>query len=147
MIIFGNMLTGWYWRISLTWDMRLCPSHHILLISRSSIIFFKYWDTFLRPKNFSNGEIETRFKDLLASKALEFYLKGINKLFNLWQKYIDIQGSYFDWLKQFQFIDSGVKVNSKIGYYFWTNKWSLGLVGKKNKTKKQKQKQKQTIFS
>ena len=42
-------------------------------------------------------------------------------LANWWQKCIDVQGSYFNWLKLFKFIYSGVKVYSKNELYFQNN--------------------------
>ena len=59
--------------------------------------FLKHLDTFLGQKTFcSKEEVETAFKDFLASKLLEIYCTGINNLINRWQKYIDVQGSNFD---------------------------------------------------
>ena len=58
--------------------------------------FFKHLDTSLCLKTFcSKGEVNTTFKDFLASKP------GINNFVNRWQKCIDVQGSDFHWLKDY----------------------------------------------
>ena len=70
---------------------------------------------------------ETAFKDFLESKLLQSCHIDTNNLVNRWSKCIDVQGSYFDfwsgtlfWLvkTQFDFINSGLKVYSKIEHYF-----------------------------
>ena len=45
--------------------------------------FFKHLLAYFTPKTFrSKGEVETAFKDFLASRPLEFYRKGINNPVN-----------------------------------------------------------------
>ena len=111
-----HMLPGWHCKSSLIWDRRLSHIHHILLINN---FFFQESRHFLCQKTFcSKGEVETAIKDFLSSKTLKFYYTGINNLVNWWPKCIGVQGSYFDWLKQFQFIKSGKKVYSTIKHYF-----------------------------
>ena len=66
---------------------------------------------------YSKGELETAFRGFLTSKPFRFYHTGVNNLVNQWQKYIDIQGSCFNWLKQFEFINPGIRL-FKIGTLF-----------------------------
>ena len=40
--------------------------------------FLKHLDIFLMPKQFRSKEVETAFKDFLATKLFEFYHTGIN---------------------------------------------------------------------
>ena len=53
-------------------------------------------------------EAENAFKDFLVSTNLELYPTTLNNFVNQWQKCIDVQGSYFDRLKQFKFIHLGI---------------------------------------
>ena len=69
-------------------------------LSPTDYHFFKHLNTFLCPKIFhSKGEVETAFKDFLVSKPFEFYYTSVNDLVNKLQKFIDVQGSHFGWLK------------------------------------------------
>ena len=98
--------------------------HHNLLISHplSNIVFLTIWTLFYIQKTFQlKGEVETAFEDFLVSKPLEVYHTDINKLVDQWQKCIGVQGSYFDRFKLFKYIDLGIKVYNKIGYYFPNN--------------------------
>lgn len=72
--------------------------------------FFKHFN-FLSSKIFRSKEsAETTFKDFLVSKPSEFYQKGLNNLVTQWQKYIDVQDSYFDWIKHC--LNAGMGVDS-----------------------------------
>ena len=79
--------------------------------------FYQASGHFLRQKTFhSKIEAEMAFKDFLASKPLEFYRTGINKLVNQWQKCIR---SYFDSLKNyFNSLIQEYRIYSKTGSYF-----------------------------
>ncbi|KAF2363313.1 hypothetical protein FHG87_005940 [Trinorchestia longiramus] len=58
---------------------------------------FKHLSTFLDGKTLrSKQEVETTFKDFVASQPLTFYQQGINNLVARWQRCIAAQGSYFD---------------------------------------------------
>ena len=115
------MLPEYHSRSSLTWDMGLCHTHQILLFSHPlTTIFFQAFGHFFTPKIFcSKGRVESAFKDFLASEPSEFYHEGINNLVNWWQKCIDVQRSYFNWLNTlFKFIHLGIKDYSKIRLFF-----------------------------
>ena len=80
------------------WDFAMFTIFYWSLTHR--LPFFSSIWTLLCQKTFcSKGEVETAFKDCLASKPFVFYHTGINNLVNQWQKCIDIQESYFAWLK------------------------------------------------
>ena len=82
--------------------------------------FSQTFGPFLRQKH--SKEVETAYKDLLAPKPFVFYRTGINNLFNWWQKYINVQRSFFGLVKSpIKFINSGKYVYSKIGLYFPSN--------------------------
>ena len=62
--------------------------------------FFKHLATFLSNKTFSsNVEVESVFKDFLASKPKDFFQRGINDLVNRWQRCMAAQVSCFDLFK------------------------------------------------
>ena len=91
-------------------------------VSLTNYHLFKHLNTLCQKTFSSKGEVETAFKDFLASELLEFYCTGLNNLLNWCQKYVDVQGSYFDWLNTlFKVIHSGTKVHYKIGKYFLNN--------------------------
>ncbi|KAF2360082.1 hypothetical protein FHG87_009162 [Trinorchestia longiramus] len=69
-----------------------CPD-----LSPTDYPLFKHLSTFLEGKTFrSKQEVETTFKDFVASQPLTFYQQGINNLVARWQRCIAAQGSYFD---------------------------------------------------
>ena len=113
----GHNIVPWQFSVTCyqdkTWDMR-----HISWSLNHQIPFFsKKLDTFLCQKTFcSKGKVETAFKDFLSLKSLEFYCTGINDLVNPWQKCVDVQGLYLDWLKHC--LNSLIQVYSEIGLYF-----------------------------
>ncbi|KAF2358639.1 Transposase type 1 [Trinorchestia longiramus] len=66
-------------------------------ISPTDYHLFKHLSTFLDGKTFrSKQEVETTFKDFVASQPLTFYQQGINNLVVRWQRCIAAQGSYFE---------------------------------------------------
>ncbi|KAF2366918.1 Transposase type 1 [Trinorchestia longiramus] len=66
-------------------------------LSPTDYHLFKHLSTFLDGKTFrSKQEVETTFKDFVASQPLTFYQQGINNLVVRWQRCIAAQGSYFD---------------------------------------------------
>ncbi|KAF2359945.1 hypothetical protein FHG87_009295 [Trinorchestia longiramus] len=66
-------------------------------LSPTDYHLFKHLSTFLDGKTFrSKQEVETTFKDFVASQPLTFYQQGINNLVLRWQRCIAAQGSYFD---------------------------------------------------
>ena len=80
--------------------MRLYLIHHILQISHLVVIifFFKQVNTSLWQKILcSKGEVEITFKDFLAATLFDISRPSIN---NRYQKHIDVDGSYFDWLER-----------------------------------------------
>ena len=94
---FGHTFPEWHCKISLTCDMKFCHIHHILLIYYTlTTIFSNVWRLFMLKTLRSKGELETAFKDFLASKNSEFYYTCINNIVYWLQKFIDVQGSYFD---------------------------------------------------
>ena len=79
MTLLGHMWLGWHYRISLIWYMRICHIRHILLFSLSATTILWSTRTFFIFKIFcSKKELETAFKDFLASKPSEFYCTDIN---------------------------------------------------------------------
>ena len=68
-------------------------------LSPTITIFSNICTHFLRKKFYFKKEVESAFKYFSASKPFEFYCTSINNFVNQWQKYIDVHGSYFDWLK------------------------------------------------
>ena len=105
------MLPGWHNRSWPTCDIRLFHIHYILLTSTTFSNVWIFSCTPPQKKTFLfKREVETVFKDFLSSKPLEFYCTDINNLVNRWQKSLEVQGLYSDWLKKlFKFINSGVK--------------------------------------
>ena len=66
-------------------------------LSPTDYHLFKHLAAFLSNKTFrSNAEVESFFKDFLASKPKDFYQRGINDLVDRWQRCMAVQGSYFD---------------------------------------------------
>ncbi|KAF2343416.1 hypothetical protein FHG87_025828 [Trinorchestia longiramus] len=66
-------------------------------LSPTDYHLFKHISTFLDGKTFrSKHEVETTFKDFVASQPLTFYQQGINNLVVRWQRCIAAQGSYFN---------------------------------------------------
>ncbi|KAF2367367.1 Transposase type 1 [Trinorchestia longiramus] len=66
-------------------------------LSPTDYHLFKHLSTFLDGKTFRfKQEVETTFKDFVASQPLTFYPQGINNLVVRWQRCIVAQGSYFD---------------------------------------------------
>ena len=66
-------------------------------LSLTDYHLFKHLAAFLSNKTFrSNAEVESFFKDFLASKPKDFYQRGINDLVDRWQRCMAVQGSYFD---------------------------------------------------
>ncbi|XP_055623375.1 uncharacterized protein LOC129766805 [Toxorhynchites rutilus septentrionalis] len=66
-------------------------------LSPTDYHFFKRLDNFLREKCFKNQDnAKNAFNAFVASKELDFYSSGINKLISRWQKCVDCNGSYFD---------------------------------------------------
>ncbi|KAF2355749.1 Transposase type 1 [Trinorchestia longiramus] len=66
-------------------------------ISHTDYRLVKHLSTFLDGKTFrSKQEVETTFKDFVASQPLTFYQQGINNLVVRWQRCIAAQGLYFD---------------------------------------------------
>ena len=59
MTMLGHMLLGWYTRSSLTWDMKLCLIHHILLTFHPSTTIFQESGHFFMPPKFCSKEVET----------------------------------------------------------------------------------------
>ena len=116
MTVFGSMLPGWHCRSSLTWDMRFCHINHILLIAHEPnhnfsfffFFFFKHLVAFLCQKTKSCIQ---RFFGI----NLEFCHTGINNFVNWWHKCIDVQGSYFGWLKHCS--NLFIQGYSKIGHF------------------------------
>ena len=103
------------------WDLPHPPFS--LDLSPTVYLFFKHQDTFLYPKIFYfKGEVETTFKDFLASKPLDFYFTGINNLVKLIAKIHKCSGIIFSLIKMlFKFINSGIKVSPKNRHYFLNN--------------------------
>ncbi|KAF2345332.1 Transposase type 1 [Trinorchestia longiramus] len=66
-------------------------------LSPTDYHLFKHFSTYLDGKTFRfKQEVETTFKDFVASQPLTFYQQGINNLVVRWQRCIAAQGSYFD---------------------------------------------------
>ncbi|KAF2348823.1 hypothetical protein FHG87_020422 [Trinorchestia longiramus] len=66
-------------------------------LSPTDYHLFKHLSTFLDGKTFrSKQEVETTFKDFVASQTLNFYQQGINNQGVRWQRCIAAQGSHFD---------------------------------------------------
>ncbi|KAF2364599.1 hypothetical protein FHG87_004649 [Trinorchestia longiramus] len=66
-------------------------------LSPTDYHLFKHLSTFLDGKTFrSKQEVETTFKNFVASQPLTFYQQGINNLVVRRQRCIAAQGSYFD---------------------------------------------------
>ncbi|KAF2368415.1 Transposase type 1 [Trinorchestia longiramus] len=66
-------------------------------LSPTDYHLFKHLSTFLDGKTLrSKQEVETTFKDFVASQPSTFYQQGINNLVVRWQRCIAAQGSYFD---------------------------------------------------
>ncbi|KAF2355521.1 Transposase type 1 [Trinorchestia longiramus] len=66
-------------------------------LSPTDYYLFKHLSAILDSKTFrSKQEVETTFKDFVASQPLTFYQQGINNLVFRWQRCIAAQGSYFD---------------------------------------------------
>ena len=66
-------------------------------LSPTDYHLFKHLAAFLSNKTFrSNAEVESFFKDFLASKPKDIYQRGINDLVDRWQRCMAVQGSYFD---------------------------------------------------
>ncbi|KAF2352071.1 Transposase type 1 [Trinorchestia longiramus] len=66
-------------------------------LSPTDYHLFKHLSTFLDGKTFrSKQEVETTFKDFVASQPLTFHQQGIKNLVVRWQRCIAAQGSYFD---------------------------------------------------
>ena len=81
---------------------RVCTTQCIILTRPStnwfpSLLFSKKM-LWVR-KNSHEVRMKTFDENLLNSKTAEFYLRGINKLRNEWQKVILDNGEYTDWLK------------------------------------------------
>ena len=89
----GAVSKSFYWGCSgriLEYDT-LPHSPYSSHLSTTNYHFFKYLDTLRKKETFSSlGEVETVFKDFLASKLLEFYRASINNLVNWWHKSIDV---------------------------------------------------------
>ena len=87
-------------RNSLIWEMSLFHINHILRIFHPPIAIFETSGHFYTPKNIPfqkrNKNYLERFRGI---KPLKDYIMSMNDHITQWQKYIDIQGSYFDWLK------------------------------------------------
>ena len=67
-------------------------------LSPTDYHFFKHLDNFLQGKCFhSQQEAENAFQEFIESWSMKFYTTGINHLISHWQKYVDCNGSYFDW--------------------------------------------------
>jgi len=72
------------------------PSY-LLDLSPTDFHFLKHLDNFLHDKCFKSlGDAETTFNAFVATRTLEFYATGINKLVSRWQKCVECDGSYFD---------------------------------------------------
>ena len=66
-------------------------------LSPTDYHFFKYLDHFVKDKHFHDQtSAENAFKDFIASRTLDFYSTGINKLVSRWQKCVEADGAYFD---------------------------------------------------
>ncbi|KAF2361874.1 Transposase type 1 [Trinorchestia longiramus] len=66
-------------------------------LSPTDYHLFKHLSTFLDGETFrSKQEVETTFKDFVATQPLAFYQQGINNLVVRWQRCIAAQGLYFD---------------------------------------------------
>ncbi len=46
----------------------------------------------------NHGAVEEVFKEFIESRDVDFYRKGINDLITRWQKRIQSQGCYFDYI-------------------------------------------------
>ena len=101
----------------------LPPPPYSPVLTANQLPFFQASGHFFytKKKFCSTEEVETAFKDFLASKPLEFYCRGINNVVNWWMN--TCSGIVF-WLIKilFKFVNSGIKINSKIGHYFQNNK-------------------------
>lgn len=96
-------------------NTRLCCIHHKFLYhTLTDDHFFKHFN-FLSWKTFHCKEgVETTFKVFLVSKTF----KGQNNLVTQWQKYIDVQGSYFDRFKHC--LNTGREFILKADIICWT---------------------------
>ena len=64
--------------------------------------------------NILNFQESTTIVNACTKKVWKLIECTTYNLINQWQKCIDDQGSYFDWLKHFKFIIWGIKVDPKI---------------------------------
>ena len=106
MTLLGHMLPGWQGSATCCQDdtkeahwLRTWVFTIFTIFSWSLSFFQASGHFFLCQKIFCSKEkVQTAFIDFLASKTLKFYRTGINNPVNRWQRFIDLQGSYFNWL-------------------------------------------------
>ena len=81
------------------WDFAT-PTQIFLISHLLTKIFFKDLGSFYdkNPPFCSKREVKLHLKISWHQNLKSFYHKVINNLDNRWQKCIDVQGSYFDWL-------------------------------------------------
>ncbi|XP_029637517.1 histone-lysine N-methyltransferase SETMAR-like [Octopus sinensis] len=78
-------------------DTRLPHPPHSPYLSLTNYHFLKHLNSFSSDKTFrSKPEVESAFKDFLASKPISFNQRGINNPLDRWQRCIEVHGSYFD---------------------------------------------------
>lgn len=66
-------------------------------LSPTDFHFFKHLQNSLNGKTFRNEEVlKTEFERFIASRSLDFYVTGIEKLPNRWQMCVDANGFYFN---------------------------------------------------
>ena len=75
----------------------ICPIHLTQPTTTSSSIL----TTFCK-ENASTTSVmaENAVHEFMEPQGMNFYATGVNKLICCWQKYVDCNGSYFDWASQ-----------------------------------------------
>ena len=118
-----NLSTS-FWDLPFSVEMSpLFHIYHIPMISHLTMIFFLASGDFWTPKTFrTKGEVETAFKDFLASINNVIYACMMKYQRHWCQEIFKCFGIIFWLIKtMFKFINSGLKIYLKIGHYFLIN--------------------------